>query len=112
MGSWHLHSRLFVFAKSIKINCAKNAETPFLFTGPRHGFYTGFSKLQNGLEIFTAALNEIKVDPEANTMVVGGAAIFKDVANALYAVKKNIRESGHAQWKYSMDASFLSYAVG
>ena len=103
MCGWHLHSRVFVCAKNSKINCAKNAETPFLFTGPRHGFYTGLSKLQNGLEIFTAALNKIKVDPEANTMVVEGAAIFKDVSNALYAVKKNIRESGHARWRYSMD---------
>ena len=94
-------------AKSSKINCAKNAETPFLFTGPRHGFYTGFTKLKNGLEIFTAALDEIKVEPEANTMVVGGAAIFKDVADALYAVKKNIRESGHAHSRYSMDVNFI-----
>lgn len=73
--------------------CAKNTETPFLFTGPRHGYYTGFAKLQNGLEILTAAFNEIKFDSKSNTMIVGGAAVFKDVANALYAVKKNIRES-------------------
>ena len=29
-------------------------------------------------------------------MTVGGAANFQDVVNALYAVKKNIRESGQS----------------
>ena len=99
--------KLFECINGSKINCAKNAETPFLFTGPRHGFYTGFTKLQNGLEIFTPAFDKIKVDPEANTMTVGGAAIFKDVADALYAVKKNIRESRYAHPRYAMDARYI-----
>lgn len=77
-----------------------NTETLFLITGPKHGFYTGFDKLQNGLEIFTAAFNNITVDPEANTMTVGGATVFKDVINALYAVKKNIRESRYVRPRY------------
>lgn len=65
---------------------------PFFFTGPRHGFDTGLSKLRNGLEILTTSFNKINVEPETNTMTVGGAVRFQDVANALYAVKKNIRK--------------------
>ncbi|KAI1502202.1 hypothetical protein F5X99DRAFT_427578 [Biscogniauxia marginata] len=76
------------------INCAKKTGTPFLFTGPRHGTYMGFDKLKNGLEIFTSAFDNIEIDTQANTMTIGGAVVFKDISNALYAVGKNIPVGG------------------
>lgn len=77
------------------VKCAKKAETPFLFTGGKHGFYTGFQKLHNGLEIYTAAFDGLDVDAEANTMTVGGAVNFQYVSDALYAAKKNIPVGGY-----------------
>ncbi|KAL9112786.1 MAG: hypothetical protein Q9227_003089 [Pyrenula ochraceoflavens] len=76
-----------------KIGCAESTGTQFLVTGPRHGFYTGFDKLQGALEIYTAAFDKITVNADANTMTVDGAVHFQDVVEALYAVGKNIRES-------------------
>lgn len=80
---------------SCKIKCAKKTGTTFLFTGPRHGAYSGFSKLDNALEIFTSAFNGIQVNAEENIMTVGGAVVFKDAIDALHAVGKNIRESSY-----------------
>ncbi|KAI0877508.1 hypothetical protein GGS24DRAFT_487881 [Hypoxylon argillaceum] len=76
------------------ITCATKTGTPFLFTGPRHGFYTGFEKLQNALEIFTGAFYQVDVDEQASTMTIGGAAVFKNVSKALQAVGKNIPVGG------------------
>ncbi|KAL2167886.1 hypothetical protein VTG60DRAFT_673 [Thermothelomyces hinnuleus] len=72
------------------INCAARTNTSFLVTGPRHGFYKGFDRIQDGLEISTAAFNSISVDLQANTMTVGGAVHMQDVVEALYAVGKQI----------------------
>lgn len=80
-------------ANGSQIKCATSANVPFLFTGPKHGFYTGFEELQGGLEIYTAALDQITVNADANTMVVAGAGRFQDVVDSLYAVGKNIRKS-------------------
>lgn len=64
----------------------------------------GLDELQNGLEILTESFDDITVDAEANTMMVGGSANFKDVVEALYAARKNIRESTYALPRYAMDA--------
>lgn len=63
-----------------------------MVTGPRHGFFTGFDKLQNALEIYTAAFDDIAVDADANTMTVGGAVTMQGVVEALYAKGKNVRK--------------------
>ncbi|KAK4214353.1 hypothetical protein QBC37DRAFT_421456 [Rhypophila decipiens] len=76
------------------ITCAKRTSTPFLFTGPRHGFYEGFGKLQNALEIYTGAFWHVDIDAPSNTMTTGGAAVFKNVSGALQAVGKNIPVGG------------------
>lgn len=75
------------------IQCATSTDTPFLVTGPRHGFTTGWEALQDGLGIFTGAFTHVSVDAAASTMVVEGAAAMKDVFNALQPVGKNIRKS-------------------
>lgn len=90
-----------------QIKCATSANIPFLFTGPKHGFYTGFEKLQNGLEIYTAALDQITVDADANTITVAGAGRFQDVVNSLYAVGKNIRKFSRASPTCLMSARSL-----
>ena len=63
-----------------------------MFTGPRHGFYLGWESLKDGLEIYTGAFYHVDVDVAAGTMTIGGAAVFKNVSNALQLVGKNIRK--------------------
>ena len=101
------HGKVFACIKGSKINCAKKTETSFLFTGPRHGFYTGFAKLQNALEIYTTGFDQINVDAKAHTMTIGGAVVFKNAANALYAAKQNIRKSRNSHPRYAMDARYI-----
>ncbi|KAI1412820.1 hypothetical protein F5Y13DRAFT_199678 [Hypoxylon sp. FL1857] len=73
------------------ILCAQKTGTQFLFTGHgAHGIYSGFNRLQNGLQISTARFNSIDVDATNRIMTVGGAVNFKDAISALYAVGKNI----------------------
>ncbi|KAJ6013601.1 FAD-binding domain-containing protein [Penicillium herquei] len=72
------------------ILCAKQSNTTFLLTGPRHGFYEGFDKITSGLEIDTSSFNNVTVDAEANTLTCGGATIFQQVIDATYAVQKDI----------------------
>lgn len=36
----------------------------------------------------------VSVNAEANTMTIGGSVTFNDVLDPLYAVEKEIRESG------------------
>lgn len=80
-----------VWPDTPKILCAHQTDTPFLVTGPRHGFYSPFSDFQNGLEILTVAFDEVAIDAELNAMTVGGAVTMQQVTDALYAVGKNIR---------------------
>ncbi|SPQ20693.1 9abd6c18-e524-4ffb-8b72-b16b846583ac [Thermothielavioides terrestris] len=68
--------------------------TPFLITGPRHGFSLGWETLKDGLEIYTGAFHHVNVDVEASTMTIGGAASMKDVSDALQLVGKNIPVGG------------------
>ncbi|KAL2194466.1 hypothetical protein P885DRAFT_71238 [Corynascus similis CBS 632.67] len=78
----------------VSINCATASGTPFVITGPRHGFTTGWESLKDGLEIFTGAFSDIDVDVRSSTMTVGGAVIFRDISDALQAVGKNIPVGG------------------
>ena len=73
-----------------KIKCAEKCNTTFLATGPRHGFWEGLQTLKDGLEISTAGFNQISVDTDANTMIVGGSVRFGQVIDTLDAVQKQI----------------------
>lgn len=77
--------------RAIQISCATSTGTPFLFIGPRHGFSSGWETLIDGLAIYTAALSQVDVDVGSSTMTVGGAAVMKDVSDALQTAGKNFR---------------------
>ncbi|KAI0134358.1 hypothetical protein BJ170DRAFT_591337 [Xylariales sp. AK1849] len=76
------------------IVCATSSGTPFLITGPRHGFTKEWETLKNGLEIYTGAFSQVDVDVAASTMIIGGAVAMKDVSDALQPVGKNIPVGG------------------
>ncbi|KAK3381169.1 hypothetical protein B0H63DRAFT_475023 [Podospora didyma] len=78
----------------VSIICATSSKTPFLVTGPRHGFSSGWQSLTDGLEIYTGAFNQVVVDAAASTMTIGGAVPMKDVGDALQPYGKNFPVAG------------------
>lgn len=61
-------------------------------TGPRHGYSITLSSVQNGLEINTAFLDHLSVDPDANTLTAGGSVTFGQAIDALYPAGKQMRK--------------------
>ncbi|KAJ5454549.1 uncharacterized protein N7458_005505 [Penicillium daleae] len=60
-------------------------------TGPQHGYSITLDSVQNGLEINTAFLNHLSVDPNANTPTAGGSVTFGQAIDALYSVGKEMQ---------------------
>lgn len=61
-------------------------------TGPRHGYSITLGSVQNGLEINTAFLDHLSVDPDANILTAGGSVTFGQAIDALYPVGKEMRK--------------------
>jgi hypothetical protein len=48
--------------------------------------------VQNGLEINTAFLDHLSVDPDGNTLTAGGSVTFGQAIDALYPIGKEMRK--------------------
>ncbi|KAF2135276.1 uncharacterized protein K452DRAFT_239649 [Aplosporella prunicola CBS 121167] len=72
----------------LKVRVASANGIPFLATGGGHGLSVTLHELQNGIEIDLSAFKNVTVDPEANTITVGGANVFGDVVEPLWNAKR------------------------
>ena len=86
------HGVYLVNRPIFKVRCASQTNTQFLAISPRHGFAASLTEIQQGLQIDISCFNQVSVDADANTMTIGGAAVFQQAIDALYAEGKEIRE--------------------
>ncbi|KEY67090.1 hypothetical protein S7711_07065 [Stachybotrys chartarum IBT 7711] len=61
------------------VQLARQNRVDFLATGGRHGYVTGFGRLQNGLAIDLSNFASVEVDEAAATLTVGGGVRARDV---------------------------------
>ncbi|KZF25316.1 FAD-dependent oxidase [Xylona heveae TC161] len=72
------------------MNYAIHNNISFLASSPRHGYSLTLASIENGIEIDLKNFNQIHVDAQANQLTTGGAVIFEDVIDALYAAGKEM----------------------
>jgi FAD/FMN-containing dehydrogenase len=63
-----------------------------LATGGGHGYSTILSGVQQVLDVDLGNFKNVSVDASANTMTVGGSAIFADIYDPLYNAGKQFRK--------------------
>ncbi|OAK94599.1 FAD-dependent oxidase [Phaeosphaeriaceae sp. SRC1lsM3a] len=72
------------------IKYATASNTPFLTTGGGHGFSTTLGRLRGGINIDLSNFKDVKVDPNKNTLTVGGAVRIGDVIAPLHETRKQL----------------------
>ncbi|KAK8023538.1 hypothetical protein PG993_011604 [Apiospora rasikravindrae] len=74
------------------VKFANKYNFPYMATGGGHGTSTGFSRVQDAIDIDLSKFNTISLDAEKNLVTVGAANVLADFADTLYKAGKEIRE--------------------
>lgn len=75
-----------------QIRIASRLQIPFLATGGGHGTSSTLARLKQGIDIDLGKFDAVNLETDKNLLTVGGATVFSQVIDLLYAAGKELRK--------------------